>query len=50
MIPKFYWIHPFPIDLEEQTDIRLIPNQSENGKYNIILVWLNKIPKSFLSL
>ena len=26
-----------------QTDVRLVPNQSENGKYNLILVWFNKI-------
>ena len=26
-----------------QTDIRLIPNQSENGKYNLISGWCNKI-------
>ena len=26
------------------------PNQSENGKYNLISVWFNKIPKMFLSV
>ena len=31
-----------------QTDVRLDPNRSENGKYNLISVWINKIPKSFL--
>ena len=31
-----------------QTDARLVPNQSENGKYNLISGWFNKIPKSFL--
>ena len=31
-----------------QTDIRLVPKQSENGNYNLISVWFNKIPKSFL--
>ena len=29
-------------------DVRLVPNQSENCKYNQISVWINKIPKSFL--
>ena len=31
-----------------QTVIRLIPNQSEKGKYNLISVWFNKISKRFL--
>ena len=32
-----------------QTDsVRLVPNQSENGKYNLISVWLNKISIRFL--
>ena len=31
-----------------KTDVRLDSNESENGKYNMILVWINKIPKSFL--
>ena len=31
-----------------QTDIRLVPNQSENGKYNLISGWINKISKRFL--
>ena len=26
-----------------QTDVRLVPNQSKNGKYNLISVWFNKI-------
>ena len=26
-----------------QRDIRLVPNQSENGKYNLISSWFNKI-------
>ena len=25
------------------TDVRLVPNQSENGKCNLIPVWFNKI-------
>ena len=33
-----------------QTDIRLDPNQPENSKYNLISGWINKIPKSFLSV
>ena len=29
----------FPIDVEQQTDsVRLVPNQSENVKYNLIPV------------
>ena len=31
-----------------QTDVRLVLNQSENGEYNLILGWFNKIPKRFL--
>ena len=31
-----------------QTDVRLVQNQSENCKYNPISVWLNKILKRFL--
>ena len=31
-----------------QTDVRLDPNQSENGKYNLISGWFNKIWKIFL--
>ena len=34
--------------MEQQTDtVRLDPNQSENGKYNLIAGWLNKIQKLF---
>ena len=33
-----------------QTDVRLVPNQSENGKYNPIPGWLNKISKKKLSV
>ena len=29
-------------------NVRLDPNQSENGKYNLILFWFNKISKRFL--
>ena len=31
-----------------QTDVRLAPNQSENGKYNLISVLFTKIWKRFL--
>ena len=31
-----------------KTDIRLVPNQMENGKYNLILVWFKKIWKIVL--
>ena len=34
---KYYWL------IWNQTDVRLVPNQSENGKYNLISVWFNKI-------
>ena len=30
-----------------QTDVHLAPNQSKNGEYNLISVWINKIPKKF---
>ena len=33
-----------------QTDVRLIPNQSENGKYNLISGCLDKIWKRFFSV
>ena len=33
-----------------QTDVRLIPNQLEDSKYNLISVWLNKIWKIFVSV
>ena len=31
-----------------QTDVRSVPYRSENGKYNLISVWLNKIFKKIL--
>ena len=33
-----------------RTDVRLDLNHSENGKYNLISVWFNKISKRFLGL
>ena len=36
--PKLDYIYHFPSDLEQQTDICLVPNQLENGKYNQISV------------
>ena len=33
-----------------QTDDCLVPNQSDNGKYNLISVWFNKDWKKFLSV
>ena len=33
------------MDSEQQTDVRLVSTQSENGKYNAISVWFNKIWK-----
>ena len=34
--------------ISNQTDFRLVPNKSENGKYNRISGWFNKISKRFL--
>ena len=34
--------------ISNQTDVLLVPNQLENGKYNLIWVWFNKISKIFL--
>ena len=31
-----------------KTEFHVVPNQSENGKYNLILVSYNKIQKRFL--
>ena len=31
-----------------ETNIRLVPDQSENDKYNLIWIWFNKISKRFL--
>ena len=31
-------IYHLPIDLEQQMDVRLVPNQSEDGKYILISV------------
>ena len=31
-----------------QTDVRLVQNHSENGKYNLISGWFNKTSKRFL--
>ena len=45
--PKSDCIYYFLINLEPN-DVRLDPNQSENGKYILISVWINKIPKSFV--
>ena len=46
---KSDYIYRFPIHVEQQTDtVRLVPNQSENGKYNLILVWFNNISERFL--
>ena len=36
--PKSDCIYHYPIDLEQQTDVRLLPNQSVHGKYNLISV------------
>ena len=33
-----------------QTDVRLVPNQSKNGKYNLISGWFEKKSKKFLSV
>ena len=39
--------HHFSI-ARKPNGIPLVPNQSENGKYNLISVWFNKILKRFL--
>ena len=42
-------IYNFPNNLEPNGHCPFaVPNQSENGKYNLISVWFNKIPKIFL--
>ena len=53
MFSKFYLkflksdcIYHFLINLEP--NVRLDPNQSQNGKYNLILGLFNKISKIFL--
>ena len=38
----------FLIDLEQQTDVRLVSNQSGNTKLNQISVWFNKTWRRFL--
>ena len=38
----FFWL------ICNQPAVRCVPNQSENGKYNLISVWFNKISKKFL--
>ena len=37
----------FPL-IWNQTNVRFVPYQSENGKYNMISSWFNKISKIFL--
>ena len=41
--PKSDCIYHALIDLEQQTDVCLVGNQSENDKYNLIAVQFNKI-------
>ena len=42
--PKSDCIYHFPIDLKhKETRPFAVPNQSENGKYNLISVWFNQI-------
>ena len=50
---KFFWIllNYSKISLRliwNQTEFRLVPDRSENGKYNLSLVWFNKIQKMTL--
>ena len=52
MFPKSYRIKPksdciFQL-ICNQMDVRLVPNQSENSKYDLIWVCFNKILKIFL--
>ena len=46
--PKSDCIYHFAIDLESNGHVCLVPNQSENGKFNMISKWFNKISKRFL--
>ena len=39
---------PFSDRFWNQTDFCLVPNQLENGKYNLISVWFSNISKIFL--
>ena len=41
--PKSDCIYHAPIDLERKGIPFSVPNQSENGEYNLILVWFKKI-------
>ena len=41
-------ISHLPIDLDPNGRVRLDPNQSENGKYNLISDWFNKTSEKFL--
>ena len=47
MFSESCWINP-KLDCIYHLSIDLDPNQSENVKYNLILGWLNRIPKVFL--
>ena len=38
----------FRLIWNQTESVRLVPNQLENGKYNLISVWFNKISKRFL--
>ena len=44
----FKYIYHALIDLELKGRPFAVPNQSENGKYNLISVWFNNISKRFL--
>ena len=50
MKPKSDCIYHFLIDLKPNGAVRLVPNQPENGKYNLISVQFNKIWKIFLCM
>ena len=45
---KNVWITSHLRLIWNQTDVQLIPNESENGRYNLISVWINTISKRFL--
>ena len=41
------WIYHFPLHLEPNGHIHMVPNESKNGKYNLISGWFDNISKTF---
>ena len=48
--PNLNCKYHFPIEIWPQTELRLVPNQSEKCYYNPNLIWFNKIQKKILGL